>query len=278
MSIKNTNLTIEDILEALSLPTNQFNAFLKSFEESYTDARVAKKHEKHIYNDMDMIFEVLYSFYVDRLGDRAFGNFIQELNLISLDAKTTQALYNLLRLLKKMLWISDVHLLYRYVQELMIIYSSSIFFSNGNLKMAGYRLLSEMIFALTILEWRLRSKRGKQETIKYLGIDNADKLVNIVDEVEFAFIALYEYLMDVEYAYTETHTAQLEHNRDLHGYKYRKNSTETHDKFLKHVRRGIELFFSGYWFDNILDKHGMLKELRSAVRERKYRKIKDARR
>ena len=156
-----------------------------------------------------------------------------------------QTRYNLLRFLR-LLAINPYTQKY-YYKDLSLIYLKSIESTNGNIRNAGFGLLDNMKFGLGFTEME-----GKQ-----------------AKPVRENWIKLFITLMQFEEDYAYTHKSKIS-KTDIHGRKWRKHSTETQNKTLKAIRRGIETMDRGFYFDKILEEFDMLEMFRSSEEIQKY--------
>ncbi|MBU0975206.1 MAG: hypothetical protein ABIE03_01325 [Patescibacteria group bacterium] len=153
--------------------------------------------------------------------------------------------YNILRFVR-LLSVNTIVLQTCYM-ELFNLYLSTLFDPNGNIRNGGYRILENMKMGL------LPSSNKDTKTQK----------------LRKAWMELFFELLRIEEDYTKLNKNLLL-KAEMHGRKYRKDSVETNDKFLKNIRRGIEMIDRGFYFDKILEEFGLIEQVRVKEQLEKY--------
>lgn len=152
--------------------------------------------------------------------------------------------YNILRFIR-LLSVNSVVLKTCYI-DLFNLYLSTLFDPNGNIRNGGYRLLENMKMGLLPTS----SKDTKSKNLRK------------------SWMNLFFELLRIEGDYTKQYKDVL--RSDMHGRKYRRESVDTKDKFLKNIRRGIEMIDRGFYFDMILEEFEYLEEVRVKERLEEY--------
>lgn len=161
---------------------------------------------------------------------------------------SVQPTYNLLRFLRLLSFSSSVQ--NQFSKQILLCYLQTIEASSGLIRNAGYQLLDNFKFGLGFHKDKSKSKHIREN-----------------------WLQLFTTLLTYEIKYTDKFRPQLTKS-DLHGRKWRKNSTETKNITLKNIRRGIECIDSGMYLDKILDEFGVLQLFRTPKQIQEYLEYK----